>query len=124
MAPPSELEGISSSSRVEKDTVTPMNDVEPSHAVSAEPKQKEPPREAQDSMRIRHLVMASFWAIVLFLGLPIWWSTTAIYRASLPLDQMMDWADGKVSCLVVYVSLTSWLTSLGLPSCLPSADIH
>ncbi len=68
----------------------------PANAVDVVPKKKEPPPESPASIRIRVLVLASFWAIVIIVGLPIWWSTTNIYRANLPLDQMMDWADGRV----------------------------
>jgi phosphatidylinositol glycan class S len=57
---------------------------------------KEPPPEKPEEIRIRSFVLLSFWAIIIFLGLPIWWRTTTIYRANLPLDQMMDWADGRV----------------------------
>jgi phosphatidylinositol glycan class S len=57
---------------------------------------KKPPPESPESARIRTLVVFSFWAVVIFLGLPIWWKTTAIYRAKLPLRVMMEWADGKV----------------------------
>ncbi|KAI1499034.1 phosphatidylinositol-glycan biosynthesis class S protein [Biscogniauxia marginata] len=59
-------------------------------------KRRQPPPEKPADIRRRSLVIASFWLIVLFLGLPIWWKTTTIYRADLPLSQMMDWADGKV----------------------------
>lgn len=69
----------------------------PAAAVAAIPKKKGPPPEKPRSIRIRLYVIVSFWAIVLLLGLPIWWWTTAIYRADLPLDVMMDWADGRVS---------------------------
>jgi phosphatidylinositol glycan class S len=58
---------------------------------------KEPPPEKAESIRLRYLVLLSFWAIIILFGLPIWWKTTSIYRAPLPMDQMMDWADGKVS---------------------------
>jgi phosphatidylinositol glycan class S len=71
----------------------------PANAVSAAPKKKEPPPESPDSIRQRIYVVLSFWAIIIIIGLPIWWKTTAIYRASLPLDQMMDWADGRVHLL-------------------------
>lgn len=57
---------------------------------------KEPPPEKPSDVRRRSLIILAFWLIVLCLGLPIWWHTTTIPRASLPLDQMMDWADGKV----------------------------
>jgi len=58
---------------------------------------KQPPPESPESVRIRTAVVLSFWAVVVFLGLPIWWKTTAIYRAKLPLREMTEWADGKVS---------------------------
>jgi phosphatidylinositol glycan class S len=93
MAEPLGPQPVDGSSRI-----TEVEDEEPpQHAVDAVPKKKpEPPPESSETIRIRSLVIASFWAIVIFLGLPIWWKTTAIYRADLPLDQMMDWADGRV----------------------------
>lgn len=57
---------------------------------------KHPPPESGESIRVRSLVIASFWAVVIFLGLPTWWWTTSIYRARLPLQEMLEWADGKV----------------------------
>jgi len=74
-----------------------IGDEPPAAAVGAVAKRKEPPPEKPESIRVRGFVILSFWAIVLLLGLPIWWRTTAIYRARLPLDAMMDWADGRVS---------------------------
>ena len=32
---------------------------------------------------------------VIFLGIPLWWKTTNIYRAKLPLELMDEWSDGK-----------------------------
>jgi hypothetical protein len=64
--------------------------------VHAEGAKKQPPPESVESVRMRTSVVLSFWAVVIFLGLPIWWKTTAIYRAKLPLGEMMEWADGKV----------------------------
>ncbi|KAL8672955.1 MAG: hypothetical protein Q9168_002588 [Polycauliona sp. 1 TL-2023] len=58
---------------------------------------KQPPPESRESIRVRQFVILSFWAIVVFLGLPIWWWTTSVYRARLPLQEMEDWAEGK-SC--------------------------
>ena len=60
---------------------------------------KQPPPESSKSLRVRGLVIGSFWAIVIFFGLPIWWWTTSIYRARLPLQEMLEWADGKV-CVI------------------------
>ncbi|EER23004.1 hypothetical protein CPC735_020320 [Coccidioides posadasii C735 delta SOWgp] len=60
-----------------------------------------PPPEKPESIRARSLVIAAFWAVIIFLGLPMWWTTTSIYRARLPLDEMTDWAAGK-SCRPVF----------------------
>lgn len=96
MATPSQDEAMSSSNR-SKPTKDKLGDnIVPLDAVSAVKRKKEPPPESTEEIKIRSLVIFSFWAIVLFLGLPIWWRTTAIYRAKLPLNQMMDWADGRV----------------------------
>ncbi|KAI9856848.1 MAG: GPI transamidase component [Vezdaea acicularis] len=57
---------------------------------------KKPPPETPEGIRIRTLVISSFWAIVILFGLPIWWKTTTIYRAQLPLAGMGEWADGKI----------------------------
>ncbi|KAL8808311.1 MAG: hypothetical protein Q9182_000131 [Xanthomendoza sp. 2 TL-2023] len=56
---------------------------------------KQPPPESRESIRVRQLVIFSFWAIAVFLGLPIWYCTTSVYRAQLPLQEMEDWAGGK-----------------------------
>ncbi|KAH8816588.1 phosphatidylinositol-glycan biosynthesis class S protein [Xylogone sp. PMI_703] len=83
------------------DVVEKQDGVPPTNAVEAKTLKKEPPPETAESIRLRQLVLLSFWAIVVLLGLPIWWKTTAIYRASLPLDQMNDWADGR-ACRPVF----------------------
>lgn len=57
---------------------------------------REPPPPSPDTVRSRQLVVFSFWAIVLFFGLPIWYKTTAIYRANLPLHTMTEWSEGKI----------------------------
>lgn len=57
---------------------------------------KQPPPETKESLWLRRLSILSFWVVVVFLGLPIWLKTTAIYRAELPLQDMTDWAEGKV----------------------------
>lgn len=77
------------------------DDIAPADAVSIATTKKEPPPEKPESIQLRGFVLLSFWAIILLLGLPIWWKTTTIYRASLPLDQMMDWADGR-ACRPVF----------------------
>jgi len=60
---------------------------------------KEPPPESKEAIWTRRLVILSFWAIIILVGLPVWWKTTAIYRADLPLQVMTDWADRKVRSL-------------------------
>ncbi|WAO93564.1 Hypothetical protein NCS54_01111500 [Fusarium falciforme] len=60
-----------------------------------------PPPEKPSDITRRTRVVVSFWLIVLCLGLPIWWKTTTIYRANLPLDGMLEWAEGK-ACRPVF----------------------
>ncbi|KAK1753402.1 phosphatidylinositol-glycan biosynthesis class S protein [Echria macrotheca] len=62
---------------------------------------RQPPPEKPSDIRRRTWVIFSFWVIVVCLGLPIWWETTTIYRANLPLSEMLDWADGK-ACRPVF----------------------
>src|ERR1700722_1122319 len=95
MADPFQDDAMSASVSGNPGTGMLEEDTSPENAVSAAHKKKEPPLESAESFRIRSLVILSFWAIILFLGLPVWWRTTAIYRARLPLNQMMDWADGR-----------------------------
>lgn len=57
------------------------------------------PLETKESLWLRRASMLSFWAVVVFLGLPIWLKTTAVYRAELPLQEMTAWAEGQVSDL-------------------------
>ncbi|KAL4804859.1 phosphatidylinositol-glycan biosynthesis class S protein-domain-containing protein [Aspergillus unguis] len=60
-----------------------------------------PPPEKPSAIQTRFKVVAAFWVVILFLGLPIWWKTTSIYRAELPTQEMLDWAGGK-SCRPVF----------------------
>ena len=57
---------------------------------------KKPPPERPQNARTRSWVVVSFWSVIVFLGLPVWLWTTSIHRATLPLQEMQDWADGKV----------------------------
>lgn len=72
---------------------------------ATEPKPKMPPPEKPADERRRSFIVLSFWLMVLILGLPIWWMTTTIYRANLPLDSMLEWADGKVTSLSLPISV-------------------
>ncbi|OJI82346.1 hypothetical protein ASPTUDRAFT_934590 [Aspergillus tubingensis CBS 134.48] len=65
------------------------------------PTSRLPPPEKPEAIRTRFKVIAAFWAVIIFLGFPIWWRTTSIYRASLPVPDMIDWADGK-TCRPVF----------------------
>ncbi|OXV09297.1 hypothetical protein Egran_02944 [Elaphomyces granulatus] len=59
------------------------------------------PPEKHEAIRNRSKVIFAFWTVIVFLGLPIWWKTTSIYRARLPIQDMIDWADGK-ACRPVF----------------------
>lgn len=72
------------------------SDSAPAPAADATPSPTLPPPEKRSAIRQRSYVVLSFWLVVLLLGVPFWWKTTAIYRADLPLDSMLKWADGKV----------------------------
>ena len=82
---------------------------------------KSPPPESSESIRLRTLVISSFWAVVFFLGLPVWLQTTSIHRAHLPLQHMLDWAHGRVwSTLSAQKLRTDFV--LGLQTYLSLAD--
>ncbi|KAI0440786.1 phosphatidylinositol-glycan biosynthesis class S protein [Xylaria telfairii] len=86
-------------------TATEPSGSSPTTKAKANPKSKSkfkpPPPEQESHIFRRSLIVASFWLVVLCLGIPIWLKTTSIYRASLPLSQMMDWADGR-ACSPVF----------------------
>ncbi|KAG5929884.1 hypothetical protein E4U42_004076 [Claviceps africana] len=83
---------MSSPSSSSAEAAAPPPSPPPSETPAA-PKQP-PPEKAGDTSRRSHVIL-SFWVIVIFLGLPIWWKTTSIYRADLPLERMLQWANGK-----------------------------
>ncbi|GAB7353619.1 hypothetical protein MBLNU459_g4034t1 [Dothideomycetes sp. NU459] len=56
---------------------------------------KAPPPETQHEVQTRRWIIFCFWAVAAFLGLPVWYATTTVPRASLPLDSMNRWADGQ-----------------------------
>lgn len=80
-----------------------------------------PPPEKPADVRRRSYIVLSMWLLVVFLGLPIWWYTTTIYRANLPVDEMLEWADGKVSEPHLDGELGK-LTMLGLSPCVSPPD--
>jgi hypothetical protein len=59
-------------------------------------------------------VIAAFWAVIIFLGFPIWWKTTSIYRAHLPIEEMVDWADGKVQRVQSLLVSDVWMLTTAL----------
>ncbi|KAF2022306.1 hypothetical protein BU24DRAFT_337714 [Aaosphaeria arxii CBS 175.79] len=84
---------------------------------NAQSSTRQPPPETKESIWVRRLVVLSFWLVVLLLGLPVWWKTTAIYRAELPLQDMTDWADDKV-CKPVFP------LRVAVEASLPLQDAH
>ncbi|KAI9757718.1 MAG: GPI transamidase component [Chaenotheca gracillima] len=89
----SETKGSSSSTALPAAAENMTRDKTPPGTASAK---KHPPPESSQSVRTRTNVILSWWSIVVVIGLPIWWMTTSIYRAKLPLPEMMEWADGKI----------------------------
>ena len=84
---------------------------------------RQPPPESPQSIKTRGFVILSFWAVVVLLGIPIWLWTTSIHRASLPLQNMLDWADGKVLIPSVWCTLvTEHFT--GLQTYISSSNRH
>lgn len=83
-----------------------------------------PPPENQEATQTRLRVIVAFWVVIVFLGLPIWWKTTSIYRAHLPIQEMVDWADSKVCCCYRHEFGQSLTASLDLPTCLPARYSH
>lgn len=79
----------------------------------AAPETKMPPPEKPSDTRRRSYIILSFWLVIVLLGLPIWWKTTTIYRASLPIDDMLRWADGSVSELELRSLRNAMLTDSG-----------
>ncbi|KAK2783127.1 GPI transamidase component [Onygenales sp. PD_10] len=73
------------------------------------------PAEKPEATRTRTLVIAAFWAVIIFLGLPMWWKTTSIYRARLPLEEMKDWADGKACRPVFALQILVQAPSMNTP---------
>ncbi|KAL7308374.1 GPI transamidase component [Mucor circinelloides] len=46
--------------------------------------------EQENTGKITRLVVFAFWSVVL-VGLPFWWKTTEVYRASLPFSEIDSW---------------------------------
>lgn len=69
---------------------------EPSKSPIAATTTKQPPSEKPEAISLRTKIILSFWAVIVLLGLPTWWQTTSIYRADLPLQNMLDRAEGLV----------------------------
>ncbi|OLL23303.1 GPI transamidase component PIG-S [Neolecta irregularis DAH-3] len=71
----------------------------------------------------RRKVVFSFWAVII-VGVPLWWITTRIYRANLPLETMKQWSLGKV-CSVEFpisVAVSSFDSTLDLESLIRNAQ--
>jgi len=70
---------------------------------------KQPPPESPQGVKTRRWIIFSFWAIAGLLGLPIWYATTTVPRAALPLESMDAWASGQTCKLEfpVHVALAA-----------------
>ncbi|KAF1990486.1 GPI transamidase component PIG-S [Aulographum hederae CBS 113979] len=86
-----------------------------SKVVESVKKPKIPPPETEKAIWTRINVILAFWAVVLLMGIPAWLYTTMIYRADLPLQEMMDWAEGKVCRPVFPLRLSVEADSIPIP---------
>ncbi|EXJ76051.1 uncharacterized protein A1O5_00559 [Cladophialophora psammophila CBS 110553] len=75
----------------------------------AVPASKQPPPEKPEAVSLRTKIVLSFWAVIILLGLPVWWQTTSIYRASLPVQDMLNWAEGLNTPTAIPLHL--WLSA-------------
>lgn len=83
------------SARVDLQQAANDGDTSPSIVKTALAK-KTPPAESPEAITNRRWILFSFWAVALFIGLPLWVLTTTVPRASLPLTSMNQWANGQV----------------------------
>ena len=108
---------------MEQGVTTGLDDANFKLASSPATAQKQPPPESPKSMKTRGFVILSFWAVIILIGLPVWLWTTSIHRASLPLRNMLDWADGKV--LIPFEPCKSVAEQVtGLQTHIPSSGHH
>lgn len=91
---PTALDNVETTESLAAQSTT--DDAQTRNMVSAVLHPKAPPAESLHSVRVRRLVVGSFWTVVLLLGLPLWWYTTTVYRAELPVADMQAWATGQV----------------------------
>ncbi|KAF3909183.1 hypothetical protein ABW20_dc0100406 [Dactylellina cionopaga] len=78
------------------DLPSEFEDTNSLNTTAAEATYKQPPPETAETIRTRSWVLATFWLIAIFLGLPLWHATTTIYRAPLPMEEMQNWSEGKL----------------------------
>lgn len=97
-------QGESSDEDVRADSGSSTTKMAPTQA------RKKPPQETPEASRLRSKVVLSFWAVIVVLGLPMWWQTTSIYRAKLPIQQMLDWSEGLVFGIYIDPLKTDMLT--------------
>ncbi|KXS10899.1 hypothetical protein M427DRAFT_115489 [Gonapodya prolifera JEL478] len=50
-------------------------------------------KESVDETSSELITIASIWIVILVVGVPWWWATTRVYRASLPFDDIFDLAE-------------------------------
>ncbi|KAK5461182.1 GPI transamidase component [Exophiala xenobiotica] len=74
---------------------------------------KQPPPEKPEAVSLRTKIVISFWAVILVLGLPTWLQTTSIYRANLPLQDMVNWAEGLNTPAAIPLHI--WVQPSGFP---------
>jgi hypothetical protein len=56
---------------------------------------KDPSKLSFESVRIRRLILSSYWAVI-FIAFPFWWYTTSIKRLSLPTSHVLSLSEKQL----------------------------
>lgn len=73
--------------------------------------------EQENTGKVTRLVVLAFWSVVL-VGLPFWWKTTEVYRASLPFSEIDSWQIKQACDFVMPTKFTIYIP----PAIQPSID--
>ncbi|KAK9465340.1 phosphatidylinositol-glycan biosynthesis class S protein [Lipomyces arxii] len=80
--------------------------------------------ESQDAISLRRKVVLAFWAVFLFLGIPLWFKTTTIHRTPLPLKELSYIEDRLEHDLGLQAGVNGiYICANVQPSCLSTSSL-